>query len=74
VASSCGTRPINERVARKSLTIRGHRPHAPAVRLTIPQMMLISVVLPAPFGPSRAEDLPRRMSRLTLLSARNPDA
>ena len=37
--------------------------------VTIPQMMLISVVLPAPLGPSRAKISPRRMARLTPLSA-----
>ncbi len=40
----------------------------------MPQMMLISVVLPAPFGPSSAKISPRRISRLTLLSAWKPDA
>jgi hypothetical protein len=37
--------------------------HLPALGLTIPQMMLISVVLPAPFGPSSAKISPRRTSR-----------
>jgi hypothetical protein len=46
----------------------------PVVGVTIPQMMLISVVLPAPFGPSRAKISPRRMVRSTLFSASNPDA
>ena len=36
----------------------------PDVALTMPQMMLISVVLPAPLGPSSANISPRRMSRL----------
>ena len=31
----------------------------PALGLTMPQMMLISVVLPAPFGPSSAKISPR---------------
>jgi hypothetical protein len=31
----------------------------PAFGLTMPQMMLISVVLPAPFGPSKAKISPR---------------
>ena len=35
----------------------------PAVAFTMPQTMLISVVLPAPFGPSSAKISPRRMSR-----------
>jgi hypothetical protein len=42
----------------------------PVDGLTMPQMMLISVVLPAPFGPSSAKISPRWMSRLTSLSAR----
>src|ERR1044071_8291566 len=40
----------------------------------MPQMMLIRVVLPAPFGPSSAKISPWRMLRLTPLSAWNPDA
>ena len=40
----------------------------------MPQMMLISVVLPAPFGPSSAKISPRRISRLTFLTAERPDA
>src|SRR5262245_63760185 len=36
--------------------------------------MLISVVLPAPLGPSKAKISPRRMSRLMFFSAWNPDA
>ena len=49
---------------------RGRRP-APCLRvaLTMPQMMLISVVLPAPFGPSSAKISPRRISRLMFFSA-----
>ena len=46
----------------------------PALQLTMPQMMLISVVLPAPFGPSSAKISPRRISRLTFLTAERPDA
>src|SRR5258706_9843999 len=46
----------------------------PSERLTIPQTMLISVVFPAPLGPSKAKISPRRMSRLTPLSAWKPDA
>ena len=52
VASSCGTRPMRARAWRKSRTMS--KPSAvmvPAEDLTMPQMMLISVVLPAPFGP-----------------------
>jgi hypothetical protein len=40
----------------------------------MPQTMLISVVLPAPFGPSNAKISPLRMSRLTLFSAWKPVA
>ena len=46
----------------------------PAVGLTMPQITLISVVLPAPLGPSKAKISPRRMSRSTLLSASKPEA
>src|SRR6187399_1585248 len=46
----------------------------PAVGLTIPQTMLISVVLPAPLGPSKAKISPRRMSRLMPFSAWRPEA
>src|SRR4051812_801801 len=46
----------------------------PAVAFTIPQMMLMSVVLPAPFGPRSAKISPRRIARSTFVSARNPDA
>jgi ABC-type multidrug transport system ATPase subunit len=41
----------------------------PVLGLTMPQMMLISVVLPAPLGPSRAKISPLRMSRSTLFKA-----
>src|SRR6266446_2174011 len=47
---------------------------APAEGVTMPQTMLMRVVLPAPFGPSRAKISPRRMSRLTRLSASKPEA
>ena len=46
--------------------------HRPSLALTMPQMMLISVVLPAPFGPSRAKISPRRISRSTCFRARSP--
>src|SRR3954469_14042901 len=46
----------------------------PALGVTMPQTMLISVVLPAPFGPSSAKISPRRISRLTFLTAARPDA
>ena len=42
--------------------------------LRMPQTMPISVVLPAPLGPSSAKISPRLMSRLISFSARNPDA
>jgi hypothetical protein len=49
---------------------------APALRIgvTIPQITLISVVLPAPLGPSSAKISPRRISRSTSSSARKPEA
>ena len=40
----------------------------------MPQMMLISVVFPAPFGPSSAKISPGTISRSIPSSARNPDA
>ena len=40
----------------------------------MPQTMLISVVLPAPFGPSSAKISPAPISRLMLFSAWNPEA
>src|SRR4051794_1527621 len=40
----------------------------------MPQITLIRVVLPAPFGPSSAKISPRSISRLTPLRALNPDA
>ena len=62
VVSSCGTKPIFCRAARKSRTMSW--PSAvtvPPLALTMPQMMLIRVVLPAPLGPSRAKISPRRI-------------
>ncbi len=44
----------------------------PLVGLLMPQTMEISVVLPAPFGPSKARISPSSMSRDTFLSAENP--
>jgi hypothetical protein len=46
----------------------------PTLALTMPQMMLIRVVLPAPLGPSRARISPRRISRLMLRKASKPPA
>src|SRR6476469_3503515 len=47
---------------------------APCEVFTIPQTMLISVVLPAPLGPSSAKISPRRISRLMSLRATSPEA
>jgi hypothetical protein len=46
----------------------------PALGVTMPQTMLISVVLPAPFGPSSAKISPRWISRSTRFSACRPEA
>ena len=46
----------------------------PVEGVTMPQMMLISVVLPAPFGPSSAKISPLLMSRSTAWSAWTPEA
>src|SRR5207249_4032357 len=46
----------------------------PSLGLTMPQITPMSVVLPAPLGPSRAKISPRRISRSTLLSASRPEA
>ena len=73
VDSSCGTSPIFDRAARKSRTMSC--PSAitvPPLALTMPQMMLISVVLPAPFGPSSAKISPRRIVRSIAPSALTP--
>ena len=75
VVSSCGTSPILARAARKSRTMSW--PSAvtlPCEAVTMPQMMLMSVVLPAPFGPSNAKISPRRISRSTFFSAWKPVA
>src|SRR5215471_17450707 len=40
----------------------------------MPQMMLMSVVFPAPFGPSRAKISPWRISRFTFFRASKPEA
>ena len=73
--SSWGTRPIMLRAARKS------RPMScpatvtvPVVAVTVPQTMPISVVLPAPLGPSRPKISPRRISRSTRFRACRPEA
>ena len=75
VVSSWGTRPILARAARYSR--RTSCPSAvmvPPLGVTMPQTAPISVVLPAPFGPSRAKISPFRMSRLTSRRAWKPDA
>src|SRR5262245_8074776 len=46
----------------------------PVEGVTIPQTMLISVVLPAPLGPSSAKISPFSISRSMRLRAWNPDA
>jgi hypothetical protein len=46
----------------------------PVEAVTMPQTMLISVVLPAPLGPRRAKISPRSMSRSTLFRACRPEA
>src|SRR6185503_3914876 len=46
----------------------------PVLGLTMPQTIEISVVLPAPFGPSSAKISPRRIDRLMCLRALKPDA
>jgi len=46
----------------------------PPLGRKMPQMMPISVVLPAPLGPSKAKISPRRMSRLISLSASKPES
>jgi hypothetical protein len=72
-AISCGTRPISERACRKSSTTSKPPTFAvPELALTRPQMIEISVVLPAPLGPSKARISPSSMSRLTFFSAWKP--
>ena len=64
VCSSCGTSPIKVRAARKSVMMSWPPTvTVPVDGVTIPQTMLISVVLPAPFGPSSAKISPLSMSR-----------
>ena len=56
------------RAARKSVTTSWPRMAIePSVRLVMPQVIEISVVLPAPFGPSSARISPASISRLTSL-------
>ena len=73
VVSSCGTRPMRLRAWRKSrCQFLPSTSTSPPVGVTIPQTMLISVVLPAPLGPSSAKISPLRMSRSTDFSASTP--
>src|SRR5260221_13003762 len=46
----------------------------PVVGVTMPHTMLMSVVLPAPFGPRSAKISPFTMSRSTFFSACRPEA
>ena len=52
-------------VAHDVVAVGQHR--AARSALTMPQMMLISVVLPAPFGPSSAKISPRRIVEVDVL-------
>lgn len=75
VVNSCGTKPIRERVCRYSVTIS--LPSTvifPDVASIIPQIVLISVVLPAPFGPNKAKISAGFIDKLILLSALKPVA
>ncbi len=73
-AISCGTRPIRAREARKSRTTSWPPTvMLPDVGWTMPQIVEISVVLPAPLGPSSAMISPSSMSRSTDFSAWKPD-
>ncbi|CAM5545090.1 hypothetical protein RLIN73S_03711 [Rhodanobacter lindaniclasticus] len=75
VVSSCGTRPICARAARYSHTTSWPSASTrPSLGLTMPQMMLISVVLPAPLGPSSAKISPGSIARSMCFSAWKPDA
>ena len=75
VVSSCGTSPIRDRAARYSEMMSWPPARTtPSVGLTMPQMMLMRVVFPAPLGPSSAKISPRWISRSMLLSASKPEA
>jgi hypothetical protein len=45
---------------------------SPASDVTVPEMALNSVLLPAPFGPTTATNWPRSTSSETSLNARKP--
>ena len=73
--TSCGTSPTSDRLRRKSVTtswpptvIR------PAVGWVMPQIAEISVVFPAPFGPSSARISPSSIARSIPFSASKPEA
>ncbi len=75
VVNSWGTSPIRVRASRNAVCqLRPSTRISPPLGLTIPQVMLMSVVLPAPLGPSKAKISPLRMSRSTALSALTPPA
>src|SRR5215831_5287623 len=69
--SSCGTTPSSRRAAAYSdWTSWPSTATRPALARARPARMLISVVLPAPFGPSRPKNSPCAMSNETSSSAR----
>ena len=75
MVSSCGTSPISRaRRAVLALDVVAVGEHLPREGVTMPHTMLISVVLPAPLGPSSAKISPLRISRLMLFSACRPEA
>jgi hypothetical protein len=66
---------MTERVARQSRMMSWPPTLTrPAEGFTMPQTILIRVVLPAPFGPRSAKISPSRMSRSTDFSALRPEA
>ena len=70
VCSSCGTRPILRRGGAIVAPVSWPSTvTVPALGVTMPQTIEIIVVLPAPFGPSRAKISPLLMSRSSGFSA-----
>jgi hypothetical protein len=68
--SSCGTTPIAARALRASRSISMPQMLAlPDVLTTSPARILISVDLPAPFGPSSPNSEPRGIAKSTLSNA-----
>src|SRR5919109_457850 len=64
VVSSCGTRPIFDRAGRYSRAMSWLSTRTtPDVGVTMPQMMFIKVLFPAPLGPNRAKISPLRILR-----------